>query len=202
MADLNNINLGVLKDITLIPKKTDVQIRASFPTPDADGVLVMKDQNFGVVKKTDTFIRGPLGLAIGVTMKVFKDVTFTAKFTDTYIRAGLGFIPKFLAVFTRITGTSTLPPHRKVMGFESLMNPKTSTTAITGLVTEDSLPSQKLIRLYDKANGHLLAETHSDPTTGSYTFPDVSTSNQYYIVAFDEDGLPLKAPVIIGTIQK
>jgi hypothetical protein len=161
---------------------------------------VMKDITL-TVKKQDTGVRAALGLALR-DIKVMKDITLTAALTDTSVRAGLGFLPKFLGVLTRIDGTSTLPFTRKVLGVVgSVMNPSHPGTYISGHITEDGLPSIKRLRLYDKDTGQLIAETFS-AADGSYRFDEVSTDNKYYIVAFDEDGSPLKNAKVLDNIQK
>lgn len=161
---------------------------------------VMKDITL-TVKKQDTGVRASLGLAMR-DIKVMNDVTLTAALTDTSVRAGLGFLPKFLGVLTRIDGTSTVPFTRKILGaFGSTMNPPNAGTYISGHITEDGLPAIKRLRLYDKETGQLIAQTYS-LADGSYRFDDVSVNNTYYIVAFDEDGSPIKNAKVIDNIQK
>jgi hypothetical protein len=121
---------------------------------------------------------------------------------DTGVRASLGIVQRFLKVLTRIDGTAKVPNTKKKIGFfGNTMIPATPVTYITGTITEDGSPAAKRLRLYDQETGHLVAETFSN-VSGVYTFNDVSTSNAYYIVAFDEDGSPMKNAQVLDKIQK
>lgn len=57
--------------------------------------------------------------------------------------------------------------------------------AISGVVRDAAgAYAQRLVRLYDRASGSLLAQTVSDPSTGAYSFTTSST-DEVYVLALD-----------------
>jgi len=56
---------------------------------------------------------------------------------------------------------------------------------LSGTVTENGVPGKYRVRLYAQETGLLARETWSDPVTGAYSFPFLSTTIELFVVAFD-----------------
>lgn len=56
---------------------------------------------------------------------------------------------------------------------------------LCGTVTEKGVPGEYRVRLYAQDTGLLARETWSDPETGYYAFPFLSTTIECFLVAFD-----------------
>ena len=56
---------------------------------------------------------------------------------------------------------------------------------LCGTVTEKGVPGKYRVRLYAQDTGLLARETWSDPATGYYAFPFLSTTIECFLVAFD-----------------
>lgn len=57
-------------------------------------------------------------------------------------------------------------------------------TSISGVVTIENVPAARRVRLYDRANGLLVAETFSS-ITGAYSFHNLDGDREYFAVAHD-----------------
>lgn len=64
-----------------------------------------------------------------------------------------------------------------------------ATGTVTGTTKEKHLPENtplsRRVRLYRERDGAMIAETWSDPTTGTYTFTGVDTADRYTVLTYD-----------------
>ena len=67
-----------------------------------------------------------------------------------------------------------------------LFVPSPYTKTLSGIVTEESTPCARLLRLYRRSDGHYVASTTSNATTGAYSFTGLVAGEKYFIVAFDD----------------
>lgn len=87
------------------------------------------------------------------------------------------------------------------------------TATISGRVYEDgSASSFQLVRLYNRASGELLQETNSFAKVvgegmpppvehGHYEFKNVGADIEYFVMAFDSYGSPLKNAVVVDQVS-
>ncbi len=68
------------------------------------------------------------------------------------------------------------------------------------LVTENSVPVSRTVRLYNSADGSLVQTRISD-TNGRAVFEWLDSGLNYFLVAFDSDGAPVRNAVIFDRIQ-
>jgi hypothetical protein len=64
-------------------------------------------------------------------------------------------------------------------------NVTSGTGVITGTITEREVPGSYQVQAYDQATGQLCATTWSDPVTGAYSFSQLSTERDFFVIAFD-----------------
>ena len=73
--------------------------------------------------------------------------------------------------------------------------------AIMGIVSEDGVASQKRVTLMDRSNLKVVARTTSDEN-GAYLFNGLNPdTNDYLVLAVDDDGNPAKEAIIHDYIQ-
>ena len=63
---------------------------------------------------------------------------------------------------------------------------------IAGTVKVDSTPDYPVwrrVRLFDRRDNRLVAETWSDPVTGGYAFDYINPARTYVVIAYDHTGV-------------
>ena len=67
---------------------------------------------------------------------------------------------------------------------------------ISGIVYENSVPKERLVRVYRRDTGELLSSVTSSAADGSYSLP-IAYTGHVFLVAFDAAGAPLLNAVVL-----
>jgi hypothetical protein len=65
-----------------------------------------------------------------------------------------------------------------------------------GDVTQDDIPANRIVRIYNRETGELFKETHSTGGTFDTRWMNINNDEKYYVVVLDDDVLPNVDPIV------
>lgn len=82
--------------------------------------------------------------------------------------------------------------HNQFTQFADVMNvvmtiPDINTGTLSGVVTQELVNVARVVRLYRRSDGQLVASTTSNATTGAFSFTGLPAGVEYYVVYLDDE---------------